>query len=622
MAGTKRTRAQLAELAGNAFRTGNTPSNADFQNLVASCLSLLDDDATKLAVDSVTEALWSGEYADFAKLAEDEQGRKLLQGMVNALLVEHNNYVSDLADPDTIGKGDALIAGKRTLASAIAFSQHKYHENRPINVVTDFDAPTDGVSYSSTALQAAFNAVPDTGGVVYLPPLNFRIGSTTHIAIKPKTTLFAYGATISQDAAGVLSPVNGALEIVGTSGVHKPDVSIIGLTLEGNQTAQVLHTVGILGQYVDNLRLKDVKVRNFGTWGIFIADAGNGVWIIDPIVNGIWGDGIHLDGLVNNAWIVRPKVNNSYDGGIGITKGPTNVFIVKPIIDGTTVGAGIDLAGCSDIFVSNPVIKNYGQHGIRIITNTGTDTYRVTINDPNISNPTGLNQCINVVSPNLSFPGEHITINRPVLRAGAGQCMYVGNAANVHVNDPYYETSGTGLQFDSASTNNVFINRPVFKRCAIAVKESFAASPGRIEIIDPKFIGVTTHVDNPTYPTRIGPTQRQELVFFKNGVYTTTSATPSEIDIKTRIKKISAGTRVELMDYASDAGGGGDAVIELYNYTNNAVLLTQYVTGGGAAAWRSGGTVIIPQDIEVGLRFYRTVATPVFTVNSAVLLVY
>lgn len=87
MAGTAKTRAQLATDPGAPLRTGHVPTNAEFQDVVASSFNLLDDDASDIAVDAITDALWEGEYGD--TLPEDAQGRKLLTGLLNKLLTEH-----------------------------------------------------------------------------------------------------------------------------------------------------------------------------------------------------------------------------------------------------------------------------------------------------------------------------------------------------------------------------------------------------------------------------------------------------------------------------------------------------------------------------------------------------
>lgn len=54
--------------------------------------------------------------------------------------------------------------------------------NYGYNVVTDFSAPTDGVTDASPAFQAAMDAIKaDGGGVLLVPPGNYRLGAQVNI---------------------------------------------------------------------------------------------------------------------------------------------------------------------------------------------------------------------------------------------------------------------------------------------------------------------------------------------------------------------------------------------------------------------------------------------------------
>lgn len=84
MAGTARTRAQLTTDPGAPFRTGNVPTNADFQNLAASHFNLLDDDASRITVDAVSQEFLT---AELGVLPLEAGGvRALLAGVVNKIV--------------------------------------------------------------------------------------------------------------------------------------------------------------------------------------------------------------------------------------------------------------------------------------------------------------------------------------------------------------------------------------------------------------------------------------------------------------------------------------------------------------------------------------------------------
>lgn len=78
--------------------------------------------------------------------------------------------IYSLSRTDNTSLGDALVGGKRTDANAVAFTLHKYHENRWLNVVVDYGATGDGSTNDTTAIQnAATDLRTSGGGVLYFP---------------------------------------------------------------------------------------------------------------------------------------------------------------------------------------------------------------------------------------------------------------------------------------------------------------------------------------------------------------------------------------------------------------------------------------------------------------------
>jgi hypothetical protein len=96
---TQKTRAQLFQDANNPFRDGNIPTNADYQDLGDSFFALLEDTTEDIGIDDTTDALWQTDYADYEDLPEiAATGRKKISGLINALLVNFNNFVSEQGD--------------------------------------------------------------------------------------------------------------------------------------------------------------------------------------------------------------------------------------------------------------------------------------------------------------------------------------------------------------------------------------------------------------------------------------------------------------------------------------------------------------------------------------------
>jgi len=85
--------------------------------------------------------------------------------------------VAGLGSTDA-GKGDALIAVKRTATGSIATTQHAVNEQSPFYAKADFGATLDGVADDYTAIQAALTAANGTGRSVVIDGPACKIGTT------------------------------------------------------------------------------------------------------------------------------------------------------------------------------------------------------------------------------------------------------------------------------------------------------------------------------------------------------------------------------------------------------------------------------------------------------------
>lgn len=102
----------------------------------------------------------------------------------------------DLLDSTNAAKGDALIAVKRTVANAVATTQHAVHEARVFDLKADFGAAGDGVTDDSAAFDKAmraalafFGASSLSAATIYIPPGNYLITATNFLGAIEFTTL-------------------------------------------------------------------------------------------------------------------------------------------------------------------------------------------------------------------------------------------------------------------------------------------------------------------------------------------------------------------------------------------------------------------------------------------------
>ena len=126
-------------------------------------------------------SLWKKTGSSDTLLSSDT---KAIQDIADPLVA---GLEADLADTTDTEKGDDLVGGKRTDTDTVAFTLHDYHENRVINVKTDFGAVGDGTTDDTVAIQAAI----DTGLTIWVPVGSYKL--TSAINIISGLTLFGSG---------------------------------------------------------------------------------------------------------------------------------------------------------------------------------------------------------------------------------------------------------------------------------------------------------------------------------------------------------------------------------------------------------------------------------------------
>ena len=88
---------------------------------------------------------------------------------------------------------DALIYGQRSDTGAVEFTLHEYHENRWLNVKTDFGAVGDNSTDDSAAFQLAFT----NGSDIEIPEGTYYLGNTNITVTNKAFRLKGHGAGVS-----------------------------------------------------------------------------------------------------------------------------------------------------------------------------------------------------------------------------------------------------------------------------------------------------------------------------------------------------------------------------------------------------------------------------------------
>ncbi len=121
----------------------------------------------------------------------------------------------------------------------------------PIDVKKDFGAKGDGVTDDAIAIQAAFDALPLTGGVVIFPPGSYMVGTTPVMTSPSAWEIWGYGAEIK--TTGAIS----ALKIA--SGVQHYRKAIRGLHINHRNNNDATFGIELIG--TSCVSLYDVSVR-------------------------------------------------------------------------------------------------------------------------------------------------------------------------------------------------------------------------------------------------------------------------------------------------------------------------------------------------------------------------
>jgi len=264
--------------------------------------------------------------------------------------------------------------------------------------VKSFGAKGDGATDDSTAIQAAHDALPSFGGIIFCPPGNYLIKST--LALSKRIRFSGAGRSILTSTAALTriikaSTLNGAG--IKVTGSNDSNGSVLegfvldgesgnggdGIAVENNRTEVANVTVQNQGR--DGIRIGADTATNVNLWSIqncrVSSNGRHGLNIDDPSgvpdVNGgtvvhldsIWnaGDGVRIGKAVINSFFgVTVQVNTG--AGIRLTANAVaNRFFGGDWDEGNVGGDLVVEAGAADNAIIFPLLTAYTDAGTRTI---------------------------------------------------------------------------------------------------------------------------------------------------------------------------------------------------------------------------------------------------------------
>lgn len=291
----------------------------------------------------------------------------------------------DLADASGTTKGAAMIGlGSATL---YPYGPTVGYLLSLIKNVLVAGARGNGVTDDVTAIQAAINSLPATGGTVYFPRGTYRITSMVEIT-KDNVQLIGERGAVLRLADGVVGSVpNGAMVYA----FQRRNITIHGLTLDGNKANNDINDNwgnGIRILDCQRVRIAHNHVYNVSRDGITIEDytritalaLGNeDIQIHHNLVTGsgatsqtTGGEGIIV--VQGNRITIDHNIcsGNKYRGieietlaTTGLYRGLVNVTVTGNVCN-SNLYAGIGTNGSSRLAITGNICENNAEYGIRL----------------------------------------------------------------------------------------------------------------------------------------------------------------------------------------------------------------------------------------------------------------
>lgn len=262
--------------------------------------------------------------------------------------------------------------------------------------VTDFGADPTGSSDSTTAIQAAINALPVTGGFVYFPPGIYKISSTL---------------VIGNGSASANSTING-VSLVGIGGMSDPGLTApnfagsVILRWAGGSNSMVQFLGPMAGWGIENIVFDGITIAAPSV-GLEVKSAANGFCRNVTITNA------STAGILSWTW---SPISGAVTFADSIQNTYINTYVVVPAVSnakGIQLDSGLQVAGTpqsdtdyntfinTDVFMPNSALTTYGVYLKSCDSNCFVNLHLVGVGAGNVG--VAFDYSIDNVFPNSNF---------------------------------------------------------------------------------------------------------------------------------------------------------------------------------------------------------------------------
>jgi polygalacturonase len=308
----------------------------------------------------------------------------------------------------TTGVAAALAFGGFALP-ALAYTPPVRSRGTTVISVKDKGAVGDGLHDDTAAIQAAINALPTTGGTVYIPAGTYLIDTTKKINLRSLMLL-------NMDPNAILKAKTSSVKrayILYISG--KSDVEIAGGQLVGDRDTHV-YASGTTDEWNHGMQIA----------------GGKRVTVRDMRVSKCTGDGICIGGASSDVVIDNIVSTQNRRQGLSITN-CTNIKVYDSefsYTQGTSPECGIDIEPdpgytCSGVWIENCRFNNNNKYGINIWKNVSNVTVTKCVLEYNNSLGMSTHYCTGITLTGNTFRFNSAT--GIVINDGTQNLVHSGN---------------------------------------------------------------------------------------------------------------------------------------------------------------------------------------------------